>query len=217
MLGGHLALGGYTAATLLDAPKHTPLSVCLQCARSGSAVTLAKAPGESVEHLVLKGLLWALLLPAHPDAACEVDLGLRYKPDVVALDHASGLPRWWGECGSVKPSKLQHLATSFPDCRFTVAKWGRSDLTGYAYQLVRRALTRTPLKEPLPSPCLAPTLPSRAQRSGVRLPHRRTAPFELVSFPADSIERFISDEGHVTVDFEDLQVISLLDAQKRRR
>ena len=174
------ALGGYSAATLLAAPKHEPLSLSL-AGGGGARVRLTKAPGESVQHLLLKGMLWSLLLPTHPDAACEVDVGLRYRPDVVSLDGASGRPRWWGECGSVKASKLNELAAAFPDCRFSVAKWGRSDLTGYASQL----------------------------RSGLALSSQRTAPFELIGFPADSAERFVADDGQLTVTFEDLQVVRL--------
>ena len=144
------ALGGYTAATLLDAPKHSPL--VLRLSAHGSSAVLTKAPGESVQHLVLKGLLWALLVPTCPDAACEVDLGMRYKPDVVSIE-GTGRPRWWGECGSVRASKLQQLATTFPHCRFTVAKWGRSDLRGYASQLVRRACSTCAARALSPLAC----------------------------------------------------------------
>jgi hypothetical protein len=115
--------------------KHEKGEFSLYC--GASTVTLSKVKGESMNHVLLKGLLWALLLPLHPDVACEVPLGMRYKPDVVALDDASGEPCWWGECGSVKPSKLSDLAAAFPHARFSVAKWGRSDLRGYAQQLVR--------------------------------------------------------------------------------
>lgn len=177
------SLGGYTPATLLSAPKHEPLTLHLSAA--GRGVQLEKAPGESVQHLVLKGLLWALLLPTHPDAACELDLGLRYKPDVVAIDPMSGKPCWWGECGSVKASKLGDLAAAFPQARISVAKWGRSDLRGYAGQL----------------------------KSQLVLPPRlyRTAPFELLSFPADSIERFVAEDGQLSVSFDDVQVVPLVD------
>ena len=51
-----------------------------------------------------------LVPPTHPDAVCERDLGLRYRPDVVAMDGGK-LPVWWGECGSVKASKLRDLKT----------------------------------------------------------------------------------------------------------
>ena len=171
-------LGGYSAATLLSAPKHVPLQLHLSA--HGRRLQLEKRPGESAEHLVCKGLLWALLLPSHPTAECELDLGLRYTPDVVALG-ADGAPCWWCEAGHVKASKLGDLASTFPHARFSVAKWGRSDLRGYASQLTGQ----------------------------LRLPRTRTAPFELISFPDDSVERFVSDDGEVRVDFDDLEVVSL--------
>jgi hypothetical protein len=125
---------------------------------------------------------------------------------------------WWGECGSVKASKLSDLARAFPHARFSVAKWGRSDLRGYASQL----------------------------RGQLTLPPTRTAPFDLVSFPADSIERcertrpasapprgthshslapprltrlvrgiapvaVVSDEGELRIGFDDLDVVPLAD------
>ena len=127
-----MCLGGYTSDTLLSAPKHAPLTLQLQA--SGRQLSLTKNPGESAEHLVLKALLWALLLPSHPEAKIEADLGLRYTPDVVALGDDS-TPIWWGECGSVKSSKLSDLASAYPNARFSVAKWGRSDLRGYAATL----------------------------------------------------------------------------------
>lgn len=176
-----LQLGGYSPSTLLSAPKHTPLT--LELSASGQLLRLQKNPGESVEHLVLKALLWALLLPTHPSATCELDLGLRYRPDVIALDEATGAPCWWGECGSVKGSKLSELSSAFPLTRFSVAKWGRSDLRGYANQL----------------------------RAEIKLPRQRAAPFEVVSFPADSIERFVAADGRLSVSFEDLQVVPLVE------
>ena len=107
--------------------------------------------------------------------------GLGPLADAAAALGADGAPRWWGECGSVKASKLGDLACAFPDARISVAKWGRSDLRGYAARL------RTEL----------PTLP-----------RTRTAPFELISFPAD-LERFLSDDGELDVSFDDLDVVAL--------
>ena len=168
-------LGGYTADTLLGAPKHAPLELHLASPHTPERLCLTKAKGESVEHLLLKGLLWALLLPTHPDAVCERDLGLRYRPDVVAMDGGE-LPVWWGECGSVKASKLRDLALAFPQCRFSVCKWGRSDLRGYAAGLRKEM-----------------DLPERSKRA---------PPFELINFPSDSIDRFLSDDGTVSVAWE---------------
>ena len=52
----------------------------------------------------------------------------------MALSEA-GKPYWWGECGSVTSEKLSDLHASFPSMRLTIAKWGHSDLSGYAAQL----------------------------------------------------------------------------------
>ena len=174
------ALDGYSAATLLTAPKHAPLTVELSA--HGRSVRLAKRPGESAHHLLLKGLLWACALPLHPEAQCELELGLRYRPDVVALGADGVTPCWWGECGSVKPSKLASLASTFPQAHIAVAKWGRSDLRGYASQL----------------------------RGELALPRTRTAPFSLVSFPDDSLDRFLTDEGELRVSFDDLDIVELV-------
>lgn len=179
-------LGGYTPETLLSAPKNVPLDLYLHVADRHTR--LKKAPGESVEHLLLKGLLWALLLPAHPDAACEADLGLRYRPDVVALD-SGGAPVWWGECGSVTASKLSNLAGAYPACRISVCKFGRSDLRGYAAVL----------------------------RSQLELSRRRAAPFDLISFPADSAEKFLRADGSISISFDDLDVTELSSCRRKRR
>lgn len=185
--GASDALGGYAASTLLSAPKHAPLA--LQLRSRGRNLALDKNPGESVEHLVLKALVWALLLPTHADAEVERDLGMRYRPDVVALDDASGMPLWWGECGSVKPRKLRELATSFPETKFSVAKWGRSDLRGYAANL----------------------------RTELALPAERRAPFELLNFPSTAIDDFLSDDGEITVSYDDVQVVNLLLEEEQQR
>jgi len=41
---------------------------------------LVKAKGESMEHLLMKALLWALMLPSMANIECELDIGHRYKP-----------------------------------------------------------------------------------------------------------------------------------------
>ena len=70
--------------------------------------------------------------------------------------------------------KLADLREAFPSTRITVAKWGHSDLSGYAAQL-RQALP-----------------PARLD----------AAPIDLVSFPVDSIERFVADDGSLSVTWE---------------
>lgn len=94
--------------------------------------------------------------------------------DVVALSEA-GEPYWWGECGSVTTDKLSELHASFPSMRLTVAKWGHSDLSGYAAQL-RKAL------------------PAVLEGAAPRI--------DLVSFPEDSASRFVEDDGSLSVTWE---------------
>ena len=102
---------------------------------------------------------------------------------MVAFDEGNQIS-WWGECGSVKASKLNDLMEAFPNARISVAKWGRSDLRGYASNL----------------------------RSELNVPaDGRAVPFELISFPADSIDRFIAADGELTVAFNDLQVVPLIE------
>jgi len=171
------ALGGYKASELLLAPKHVPLQLRLSVP-TGQSTQLSKAPGESVQHLLLKALCWALYLPQYPSAICEpsadcrIDVGSPYRPDAVALG-STAQPVWWAECGSVSAQKLGTLVAQLPDTHFTVAKWARSDVSGYASSL-RAAL-----------------------------PSQGRAPFEVLSFPEDT-ERFISDDGRVSVQWSDL-------------
>jgi hypothetical protein len=171
-------LAGYTASSLLTAPKNQQL--VLELKSHGQQVSLRKTPGESINHVVLKGLLWALMLPLYRDAVhVERDIGLRYRPDVIALEGDSVL--WWGECGSVKPGKLSELATAFPQAQFSVCKFGRSDLRGFATSLISS------------------------------LPKRSLPNFEVINFPADSVERFINDYGEVSESFgfDELQRVPL--------
>uniref|UniRef100_A0A7S3VZN6 Uncharacterized protein n=1 Tax=Strombidinopsis acuminata TaxID=141414 RepID=A0A7S3VZN6_9SPIT len=177
-------LGGFTPETLLAVPKNSAdFSCTLSCA--GQSASLHKARGESVEHVLLKALVWAMYLPIYPTAICEdspiarlkvAGSSLRYHPDVYAANSnaPANSPLWWAECGSVSVPKLRELAEAYPSTSFTVAKWARSDLRGYATSLCRD----------LPASC--------AER------------FEVVSFPADAPERFINEEGQVSVGFDDL-------------
>ena len=72
-------------------------------------LTFYKKAGESYEHVLLKALGYALFRPQFPQLEIEKRIGLRYKPDVVALD-AHGKPEFWGECGHVGLRKVAWLA-----------------------------------------------------------------------------------------------------------
>ena len=172
-----LPLAGYSPPTLLSAPKGERLH--LRLSTQGRSCTLVKVRGESVQHCLMKGFVWALLLPMYPDAVCELDIGHHYKPDVVSLTE-QGAPAFWGECGAVTTTKLGKLAAEFPATHFVVCKWAHSDVSGYAEQL----------------------------RSELALPPR-TAPFELLSIPDNGPAEYISDNGEVSLTRDDLQVVQL--------
>lgn len=95
----------------------------------GQSLVLTKRAGEKPSHVWLKGLLWALYLPAYPQLTVEVAIGHRYKPDLVAFSPAESMssqtqPIFWGEAGQVTLEKLERLFRQFPRTHFAVAKWG---------------------------------------------------------------------------------------------
>jgi len=87
---------------------------------------------------------------------------------------AGGAPLFWGEAGKVGRKKIHSLARRFPQTHFAIAKWDTS-LRPFA-KIVGDAL------------------------AGVK----RSAPFDLIAFPADSGERFFDGEGNVRVGFDSL-------------
>ena len=82
-------------------------------------------------------------------------------------------PVFWGESGEVSATKIESLARRYRDTHFAIAKWD-AKLEPHA-ALVERSLGR----------------------------FRRSAPFDVITFPADSAERFI-EEGEIRVTHEDL-------------
>ena len=145
-------------------------------------VVFVKRSGESLEHVLMKAMLWALYLPRYPEMLVEVSIGGRYKPDLVqprpGLDPASG-PLFWAEAGKVGQKKLERLARQFADTHVVVGKWDEA-LAPHAH-VVKRALKG----------------------------RERPAPFEFIRFPPDSAERFFYEGGRVTVTFADMERVTL--------
>lgn len=99
----------------------------------GRQVVFVKRPNETTAHVLMKAGLWALYLPEFPNLIVELDVGDRYRPDVVQLGPA-GQAEFWGEAGEAAVSKLRSLARRYPDTHFALAKWTDS-LARYAEQL----------------------------------------------------------------------------------
>lgn len=86
-----------------------------------------------------------------------------------------GQPRFWGEAGRVGADKIRSLARRHRDTHFAIAKWD----------------TRF-------SPFLRVVSDALA---GLQ----RSAPFDLLNFPADSAERFVNERSQIQVTHADVE------------
>jgi len=92
----------------------------------------------------------------------------------VVALNAQGEPQFWGEAGDVTTAKIRSLARRYRYTHFALAKWD----------------TR-----------LDPLLDIVTEAvAGLK----RTAPFDLISFPADAVDRFIADDGTINIRWSDL-------------
>jgi alpha-L-fucosidase len=83
-------------------------------------------------------------------------------------------PIFWGECGVVSIEKLNDLLNRYRGTHFVFSKWG---------------ISLDPFAE----------LIQRAQRG-----LRRTAPIELLRFPADAAQ-YIDDDGSIRLEAEQIE------------
>ncbi len=81
---------------------------------SGNRIRLWQRAGESYEHILMKALGYAIFVGEYPRLEIEVKVGLRYKPDLIAIG-AAGDFQFWGECGANSIRKthwiLKHTRT----------------------------------------------------------------------------------------------------------
>jgi hypothetical protein len=66
---------------------------------AGRRVRLWQRAGESYEHVLMKALGYAMFAAEYPQMEIEVKVGLRYKPDLIAVGEAGDFD-FWGECGA---------------------------------------------------------------------------------------------------------------------
>src|ERR671932_906869 len=83
---------------------------------AGRRMRLWQRGGETYGHVLMKALGYAMYVAEYPGLEIELPVGLRYKPDLVALNEATGgRPRagarflFWGECGMVSMRKVAWL------------------------------------------------------------------------------------------------------------
>lgn len=81
---------------------------------AGKRMRLWQRAGESYEHVLMKALGYAMFAPAYSNLEIERKVGLRYKPDLIAVK-ADGDFAFWGECGQNSIRKthwiLKHTRT----------------------------------------------------------------------------------------------------------
>src|ERR1044071_7302365 len=106
---------------------------------AGRRVRLWQRSGETYEHVLLKALGFAMYVGDYPRLEIELSVGLRYKPDLVALNE-SVTPRagarflFWGECGLVTMRKVAWLLKHGDAERVVLFKLG-SGVTAYTREL----------------------------------------------------------------------------------
>lgn len=80
----------------------------------GNRVRLWQRTGESYEHILMKALGFAMFSAKYPNLEIETKVGLRYKPDLIAIN-PNGSFDFWGECGQNSIRKthwiLKHTRT----------------------------------------------------------------------------------------------------------
>ncbi len=81
---------------------------------AGNRVKLWQRTGESYEHVLMKALGYAMFADEFPQLEIETKIGLRYKPDLIAVGK-NGIYEFWGECGQNSLRKtnwiLKHTRT----------------------------------------------------------------------------------------------------------
>ena len=92
---------------------------------------LWQRPGESYAHVLMKALGYAMFVGEHPRLEIELPVGLRYKPDLVALNEAGASAAgarfaFWGECGMVSMRKVGWLLKHGQLARLVLFKTGCS-------------------------------------------------------------------------------------------
>ena len=94
-------------------------------------IRLWQQRGESYEHVLMKALGYAMHVKEFPSLEVERAVGLRYKPDLIAVA-PNGEFDFWGECGLITIRKTVWLAKHSGAKRLTLFKidHGLAQLTG---------------------------------------------------------------------------------------
>ncbi|MBT9582629.1 hypothetical protein IV102_04730 [bacterium] len=149
----------------------------------GRSLVLPKQAGEKASHVWLKGFLWYLYLPQFPLAQVEKPIGHRFKPDVVAF--AETCHRYPAQLpvfwAEAGQVTLQKLETLFRQFPATHFAIAKWGNLGPWSELLRKSVVLS----------------------------RRRAPVDLLFFPEDSLERFVTGSGEIQLELEQVLVLRL--------
>lgn len=172
-------------ARLLDVPKRARKKLTFATQDGAHTIDVVKRENESMQHVLMKALLWAMHADEYPAVQIEAAIGDRYTPDCISLDAASGEPLFWGECGRVEHGKVASIVGRFQRMHLVIAKWDINPV-GYAAQISRLVAEGRP---ELVESGGGPT--SVEMAAGARLADPAGI-VEVVSVPSDSEERFFA-------------------------
>ncbi len=88
-------------------------------------VRLWQRNGESYAHILMKALGYAMFVGKFPNMEIETRVGLRYKPDLIAVKQ-NGKFAFWGECGQNTIRKTVWLLKHSGTEKFVLFKIGFS-------------------------------------------------------------------------------------------
>ena len=107
---------------------------------AGRRVRLWQNRGESYEHVLMKALGFAMYVHEYPNLEIERKVGLRYKPDLIAISETGGFD-FWGECGLNSIRKTSWVLRHANTRRMVLFKLG-----GPVDQLTAQLRTEIPQK-----------------------------------------------------------------------
>jgi len=107
---------------------------------AGKRMRLWQRTGESYEHILMKALGYAMFVGDYPNLEIETKVGLRYKPDLIAVGERGDFA-FWGECGQNSIRKTHWILKHTRTEKMVLFK-----ISGSARQLINQIREEIPAK-----------------------------------------------------------------------
>eukprot|EP00816_Leptocylindrus_hargravesii_P005272 CAMPEP_0196815802 /NCGR_PEP_ID=MMETSP1362-20130617/51940_1 /TAXON_ID=163516 /ORGANISM="Leptocylindrus danicus, Strain CCMP1856" /LENGTH=206 /DNA_ID=CAMNT_0042192913 /DNA_START=209 /DNA_END=829 /DNA_ORIENTATION=- len=179
-----------------DVRKSKTLRFKLYSEDGKASIDVLKKSQETLQHVLGKGIIWALHRRTYPNIYVERDIGDKRVPDVVAFEdncestvdgHASATashsirtknsqPLFWGESGRMSPQKAGEIASKYPSTHFVHLRWGMENDENWSRDI--EYAVRPTLKD-------------------------RSAPFEFAILKCDP-KKYIDEDGVICINRADV-------------